>query len=184
MLRRRLSFALTFAALGSWPVTLSAQSLALARAPLVDQFGTAHDFSRGAIGDRVVIVGFTWAGCSTVCPITDQLMLQTHAELARTRKSVRLITLSLAPGQDNPAVMRERARKFGADANWLWLSGRFADVQRVLQGLNADYGGDLARHPPRFLIIDGRRRIIQAMPGLPTSNALIQAAERMAAARL
>lgn len=183
MSHRRSGMPFALAVLIMLQTPLDARSLAIVQAPLVDQFGTTHDFSRGAIGDRVVIVGFTWADCTTVCPITDQIMRQTHEQLAREGKNLRLITLSLAPGKDGPAVMRTRAQKLRAGKNWLWLSGRFVDVNRVLQGLNAVYGPDLASHPPRFLVIDGKRKIIQVIPGLPNSTALIRAAQRLAVAR-
>lgn len=178
--RRRYSHLLFPILLFATPA--AASTYTLSGAVLRDQFGKDHVFRRDAIGDRVVILGFTWGGCQTVCPITDQIMAQTQKRSQQKNKQFRLITVTLDRAGDPPKVMASRARQMGAGPGWLWLSGSFQNLTSVLGGLNA-IESDLDAHPPRFMIIDGRRRIIREISGTPRADELLAAADAMLASR-
>lgn len=154
----------------------------LSHALVVDQYGTEMRFSPDAIGDRVVVVGFTWLGCRTVCPITDQIMKLTERRLTEQGRSIRLITLTLDPLGDPPRRMAARAKEFEAGRNWLWLSGGYNQMRQVLSGLDA-IEPDLAAHPPAFLVIDGRHKIVARLDGTPRPEEIIAKVDELLAAR-
>lgn len=154
----------------------------LSHAALIDQHGKSHRFAPDAIGDRVVVVGFTWLGCRTVCPITDQIMKRTQELMLRNGKAHRMITITLDPVGDPPRKMARRAAQLGAGSNWLWLSGPFNSVRQVLSGLDA-LEADLAAHPPGFLIIDGKSKVVHRLDGTPRPEEILAKAEEVLASR-
>ena len=85
LIPRRL-FATVFlllAAMLAYPLDSLAQSTryGLSNAEVVDQYGNMRRFNQDILGDRIVIVGFTWLGGHSVCPITDQIMQATQEEM-------------------------------------------------------------------------------------------------------
>ncbi|MWV28677.1 SCO family protein [Aurantiacibacter rhizosphaerae] len=162
--------------------TAQGQRYGLSNAEVVDQSGQTRLFNRDVLGDRVVIVSFTWLGCQTVCPITDRIMQATQAEMEGREQSYRLVTLTLSPLSDTPAKMAKRAQTFGAEGEWFWLSGDFREMRSVLAGLNA-LEANLSEHPPAFLVIDGKRNVVARMEGAPRPAQLIAKADAMLAAR-
>lgn len=166
--------------LAAMPTTASGQ--ALSHAVVEDQFGAERNFSRDVIGDRVVVIGFTWTGCTTVCPSTDALMARTQQLLAGKLGPIRLVTITLDPLRDSPRRMAARANEFAAGPDWLWISGRFNAVRQVLGGLDA-IAPDLDAHPPRFLIVDGRTRQFIERSGAPSPEDLSRTALGLLARR-
>ena len=162
--------------------TAQAERYGLSNAEVVDQSGQTFRFNRDILGDRVVIVSFTWLGCQTVCPITDRIMQATQEELAGRERRYRMVTLTLSPLTDTPARMAQRAQQFGAGGEWFWLSGDFREMRNVLAGLNA-LEANLTEHPPAFLVIDGRRNVVARMEGAPRPGQLIARADAMLSAR-
>lgn len=160
----------------------AAAGQALSHAVVEDQFGVARNFSRDVIGDRIVVIGFTWTGCMTVCPSTDALMARTQQLLAGKLGPIRLVTITLDPLRDSPRRMAARANEFAAGPDWLWISGRFNAVRQVLGGLDA-IAADLNGHPPRFLIVDGRTRQFIERNGAPSPEDLSRAALGLLARR-
>jgi protein SCO1/2 len=82
-------------------------------------------------------------------------------------KDVRLVSLSIDPEHDTPAVLNEYAAKVGADPDrWIFLTGPKNQVEEfttkgMLQALsNADPATPV--HSTRFLVIDRQGRIRSA----------------------
>lgn len=181
---RRLHMSLWFTLVMFAATAAFGRTLYLSRERVTDQFGNQLDFSRAAVGDRIVIIGFTWGGCRSVCPLTDRIMARTQQQLLRQKKSYRLITLTLDPLGDTPAKMRKRAKEMGAGPQWLWLGGEYRNVTAVLTGLKAEVGGNLNTHPPRFIAFDGKEKTFIEIPGAPSAEELIDTADRLAIKRL
>lgn len=163
-------------------VTAQAERYGLSNAEVVDQSGQKQRFNRDILGDRVVIVSFTWLGCRTVCPITDRIMQATQEEMAGREQRYRMVTLTLSPLTDTPARMAQRAREFNAGDEWFWLSGDFHEMRNILAGLNA-LEANLTEHPPAFLVIDGRRNVVARLEGAPRPGQLIARADALLDAR-
>lgn len=157
-------------------------AIALSQAQLTERSGVQMNFSREAIGDHVVVIGFTWGGCQTVCPITDRIMAETHEKMGDRLGSVRLVTVTLDPFGDTPKALAARARELGASKDWLWLGGDFRAVDQVLAGLGAR-PNVLIEHAPMFLVGDGRTRTFIRKQGLPGSDELVVEVDKMLAAR-
>jgi protein SCO1 len=108
---------------------------------LIDQNG--HAFTLGSLVGKPLIVTFIAAHCTDACPLinaqfqqADQLFVQRHLD-------VRLLTVTLDPEHDPPAVMRDLARRFNADPRrWVVAGGSNKNVHAVMRmfGVQAERG--------------------------------------------
>ncbi|MEA2490261.1 MAG: hypothetical protein QOH21_2053, partial [Acidobacteriota bacterium] len=116
--------------------------------PLVDQNGRALHFYSDLVKGHTVAVNFIFTRCTTVCsPLTAifrQLQKQVPAD-------VRLISISVDPSNDRPAVLKAFAERFQAAPGWSFVTGETADVQALLTALEA-FASDKQQHTSLVLI--------------------------------
>jgi protein SCO1/2 len=77
-------------------------------------------------------VAFMFTRCPTVCPRITRFMQR----LQRTAKSkgvdLRLLSISVDPDNDTPAVLKSYARRFDADlSSWTFLTGDFEAIKKT-----------------------------------------------------
>lgn len=131
-------------------------ALRLPDAPLLDQDGHPQRLVSEVIGDRVVVAGFVYTTCTTVCPVVSALFSRLQDRLGEDLDSrVRLLSLSVDPLRDTPARLKDYAARHGARPGWLWLTGRGEDVAAALKGFGT-YTADYRDHPVTILVGDGR----------------------------
>jgi protein SCO1/2 len=112
---------------------------------------------------KVWVADFVFTRCTGPCP----LMTSRMAELARgliKAKDVRLISISVDPEHDTPAVLAEYAGRMSADpAKWIFLTGPKPEIDTfarkgLFQVLSYD-GQGVPTHSTRFLVIDREGKI-------------------------
>jgi protein SCO1/2 len=152
----------------AWGEEAAASRLAVLRqAP--DFRLTAQDGAPLALGDlrgKVVLVSFVFTTCNGSCPVTTTRLVDVVAALDQANlgpERVRLVSVTLDPVRDTPAVLRRYQRQFDIDPRrWSFLTGPPPQVERVL----ADWGmwtrplpnGSLD-HPSRVFLVDPRGRV-------------------------
>jgi protein SCO1 len=130
---------------------------------------------------KVVVVDFIFTTCTTICPVLSDVMATVQRELGdQVGKDVVLVSISVDPVNDSPAVMRAYAKQKGAGHHWRWLTGSTGDIARVLRafGLSAGKPND---HPPLVLVGDPARNQWQRWVGVPTPKAVVEGARTMVA---
>ncbi|HEU5394198.1 MAG TPA: SCO family protein, partial [Candidatus Methylomirabilis sp.] len=106
-------------------------------------FGTVPDFAliersgkRIVLGDlleKVWAANFIYTHCPDTCPLQSAQMARLQKELAAER-DVRLVSISVDPERDTPAVLSEYAERFGAEPDrWLFLTGEKKAIHRLAQ---------------------------------------------------
>lgn len=81
--------------------------------------------------DRVWISSFIFTRCALSCPRISSVMKGLQEQLASS--GVQLVSLSVDPDYDTPAVLAEYARRFNADPNrWWFLTGPKAEVYDLI----------------------------------------------------
>ena len=96
---------------------------------------------------QVLVIDFFYANCATSCPILTAKMRAVQGALAARERefgkslAVHLVSVTLDPQNDTPEVLLAYAQSAGADeARWSFLSGRSADLDRVVaQGFKVSY---------------------------------------------
>ena len=108
----------------------------VADAPLVDQRGKPHPFS--AFKGHRVAVTFIYTRCPLpeFCPLMDRhfAAIQQQLDSAQDMRDVRLVSVTMDPEFDTPAVLSDHAERLKSDPNvWTFLTGTPADVAAFAQ---------------------------------------------------
>jgi protein SCO1 len=126
---------------------------------LVDVNGTIVPLRARFEGEtKPVILNFIYTTCGAICPVMSATFAQVQAELGAEREGVRMVSISIDPEQDTPAVLKAYARRFEAGSQWLMLTGSSADSVAVQRAFDAYRGDKMSHQPATFL---------RAAPGQP-----------------
>ena len=131
--------------------------------------------SRADLEGRVWIADFIFTRCSGVCPMMTSKMTGLQKSLAERAASgefpkdrLRLVSITVDPDYDTPAVLSAYAREAGADPlRWLFLTGREQDIFDLSQkgfllaagrdeAAAARFGGTALTHSEKFTLVDSR----------------------------
>jgi cytochrome oxidase Cu insertion factor (SCO1/SenC/PrrC family) len=144
-----------------------------------DDFGPVGDFAFTERSGKTVtpagLRGKVWVAacfftcCTESCPQLSASMTRLQHELAG-EPDVRLVSLTVDPAHDTPAVLNRYAETYSADGDrWLFLTGSPTEVtafvrDRLHLGVeaNMDPGtapGSRVLHSPKLTLIDRRGRI-------------------------
>jgi protein SCO1 len=133
---------------------------------LVDHQGAP--FTTDTMRGHVSVVDFIFTRCPSSCPRLTATMADLQSRLARARSSARLVSFSVDPENDTPAVLTAYASRAGADpARWSFVTGPADDVERaVVLGFKISAAkiekpaGDYdVTHGNWFVLVDARGNI-------------------------
>ncbi len=145
--------------------------------------------TREEMRGKYLIVNFVHTGCSISCAMVNRRMADVQRMVAG-QGDVQLLSFTVDPGTDTPAVLGKFAEQFGADANrWLFLTGRkselypFIETSFLARETNSLYmampGGFLkADH---IALVDAAGKVRRFFPGmkLETPAAIVGALEEL-----
>ncbi len=135
---------------------------------LVDHTGAP--FTEAAMRGHPTIVDFVFTRCDSVCPLVSLRMQTLQEQTADARGlGIKLVTISVDPAHDTPAVLAAYATKFKADdSRWRMLTGDVAAVKALVEGpmmgsmdrrgVTASGAPDIV-HGQHFLLVDADLRI-------------------------
>lgn len=140
---------------------------------LVDQNGDARSFSAWR-GHRVALT-FMYTRCPLpeFCPRMDRQFAAVQQELAKRRElsDVRLISMTLDPAFDTPAVLKTHAGRLRANpAVWSFLTGKPVDANEFATqfGIYVEQNPESAiniTHNLRTAVIDAQGRLVKVHTG-------------------
>ena len=133
---------------------------------LVDERGAPFD--ENAMLGHVSVVDFIFTHCQASCPRLTATMAELQARLGRDGSRAKLVSFSVDPDNDTPAVLAQYAEKAHADlARWSFVTGPPDDVMRaVLDGFKVS-AQKVARgakdydvvHGDWFVLVDAQGRV-------------------------
>lgn len=100
--------------------------------------------------DGAVALNFVFTTCGAICPVQSQVFAELQAR-AEPALRLRLMSISLDPLNDTPAVLRAYGRKFGAGSGWRFYTGTLAASIAAQQALGA-WRGNKMNHQPLVLL--------------------------------
>lgn len=105
---------------------------------LTDQDG--RKFSFRDLRGKVVLMSFIYTNCPTACPLVTAKMAMVHHDFKG--KDLHLVSITIDPGHDTPAVLKEYAKRFkGMDfRSWSFLTGTPEEVEPVLFDYKIEVG--------------------------------------------
>ena len=139
--------------------------------PLVDQSGTPRPI--GSLKGHRIALTFIYTRCPlpNFCPLMDKQFAEVQQEIRRSPDlgDVRLVSVTLDPEFDTPAVLDAHARTLGADADlWHFVTGDPNEVIAFARrfGVIAEPGKlNMLVHNLRTALIDPRGRLVTTYSG-------------------
>jgi protein SCO1/2 len=116
---------------------------------------------------RALLVSFIFTTCNGSCPATTHRMEKVQSALRSRgllkKGGVHLLSITLDPARDTPAVLKRYLRLYDADpASWSFLTGPKKKVARVIKAwgmwVRPAKGGQFD-HPSRIFLVDPRGRV-------------------------
>jgi protein SCO1/2 len=98
---------------------------------LTDHDGKAagSDTLRG----KVYVVGFFFTNCRSICPKLMEAKKSLQKRYKQWKADVHLVSITIDPENDTPAVLRAYAKKLGADlSSWTFLTGKDKAIRDLI----------------------------------------------------
>jgi protein SCO1/2 len=150
---------------------------------LTDQHGRPARLKDEVVSDRIVVMGFIYTSCTTVCPVVSAIMQKVQTRLGeRVGSEVQLVSISVDPLRDTPQRLHEYASHFRAGPGWTWLTGPVPAVRETHKGLGT-WSADLTAHPPVIMVGDGRSGEWTRYYGFTDPAVLVARVDALGAAR-
>jgi protein SCO1/2 len=126
----------------------------LTETQLLDQDGRKLRLASDAVANKIVVVSFVYTNCTDICPMVSQTFSQVQEKLGALMESrVRLLSVTVDPKRDTPAVLKEYASHFAPKAGWLWLTGDQTNVTAAHQAFGVTIRNP-ENHPGQIVIGD------------------------------
>jgi len=159
-------------------------SVRFADVQLLDQNGMPVRLEKDLVGDHLVVMGFIYTSCTTVCPVVSSIMAKVQKQLGgRVGEEVQLVSISVDPQRDDPKRLQTYAKTFQAGPGWSWLTGTPYAVNETLKGLGS-FSANLGEHPPLILVGDGRTGKWTRFYGFTDPALLVSEIDRLSAKRV
>jgi len=111
------------------PNSWSAENHRISDFQLINQFGDS--VSLASVEGEVLIVDFFFTRCATICPIMTSNLTQVMEDLTELQ-GWRILSHSVTPAADSPEVLREYAKRMGAEHDcWWFLTGAKKEIYRL-----------------------------------------------------
>jgi len=179
-----LALLLAFAAAApADPPERALDGLAVPDAKLIDQDGRPVRFYTDLVKGQVVAMNFVFTSCGTICPPMGANFAKLQKLLGDrpNGKRVRLISVSIDPGNDTPERLKAWAGKFGAQPGWTLVTGDREEVTRLLKAMGV-FNASPAAHTPVVLVGDDAHHHWTRAYGLAPPDKLAELIGRVAGA--
>jgi protein SCO1/2 len=116
---------------------------------------------------QVFAASFIFTRCQTICPVIVGKLGKLQAATADLGPAFRLVSFSVDPEHDTPAVLAAYAREHGADPRrWVFLTGSYEALERaVVDGFKEvmergpDRSPESILHGSHVVLVDGAGQI-------------------------
>ena len=130
---------------------------------------------------RPVVMNFIYTSCTTICPLASHTLSELQDKLGNDRDRVHIVSVSVDPEQDTPAVLTKYATKFGAGKEWHFYTGTVAASIAAQQAFDV-YRGDKMEHNPVTFIRSAPGKPWLRIEGFAKSDELLHSLREMEAA--
>lgn len=100
---------------------------------------------------RPVVLNFIYTTCTTICPLASHTFAELQDRLGSERGKVHMVSISIDPEQDTPAVLAKYARKYGADSQWRFYTGTKEASITAQRAFNIYLGDKMNSDPVTFI---------------------------------
>ncbi len=142
--------------------------------PVQNQEGRSGSFHQ-MMGDRLVILTFTYGTCRTACPIVNGLLASVYQHLGqRVGRDVVVVSVTVDPEHDRPDQLAAHHRTFGDLPHWYRLTGDRTDLTRLWQAFGVRVGQDPSAHASDVFIGSPAQGIWRRVSGFFSPQSIVQ----------
>ena len=123
-------------------------------------------FSLADVTGHVWVADFIFTHCAGTCPVMSVQMARVDQQLASKlgpTPPVRLVSISVDPERDTPAVLADYARKFEASERWNFLTGAKETIMELAaKGFKLASGEEPSNeivHSSKLVLVDRQNRV-------------------------
>lgn len=133
---------------------------------LTDHNGRRVDLYGDLMKDKVVVINSFFTSCTGSCPVMSRAFLHVQEQLGdRVGKDVILISITVDPETDTPAVLKKYAAEYKAREGWYFLTGAPKEVEAALRKIG-QYVDDRETHQSIILVGNDRTGLWKKLFGL------------------
>jgi protein SCO1 len=112
------------------------------------QDGTTVRFYDDLVKGKLVLINFFFTSCTSICPRTTNNLVKVEEALGeRLGRDVVMISITVDPKTDTPAVLQQYARRYRTKPGWHFVTGDPKDLESLQRRLGANRdGGDKTQH--------------------------------------
>ena len=147
--------------------------LTAATGKLVRQDGVTVDLKKLLDNGKPVVVAFIYTSCTAVCPITSHILAETQKLLGDDFGKVQMLSVSIDPEFDTPAVLAAYSRSLGAKPQWQHYTGSLPNIVAVQKAFHV-YRGDKMNHDSLIFVGNGNNKDWVRFEGFPTAEQLVK----------
>ena len=124
---------------------------------LTDQHGKA--FRGRSLAGKIWVADFMFTSCMGPCPRMTSRLHQVREGAAKIA-DFNVVSFTIDPAKDTPAVLNEYAKEHDAAANWYFLTGPQHDLHHLCRNVFklGDVDGSLS-HSTKFMLMDRHSQI-------------------------
>lgn len=146
-----LLLSLTPASADTRPYQRSVEKYAMPDVTLINQDGNRVRFRNFLSADRPVVVDFIFGTCTTICPILSAGYASLQHRLGPESGKVHLVSISIDPENDTPAVLKDYLKRYRSKPGWDFLTGSRRDIDRVMKAFNAYIPDKMSHYAVTFI---------------------------------
>jgi protein SCO1/2 len=122
---------------------------------LINQEGKKVNFLALVNSGKPVVLDFIYGTCTTICPVLSASFVNFQNRLGADSTKAQLISISIDPDNDTPAVMKKYLKNYRSKPGWDFLSGSRKDIDKVMNGFDAYISNKMSHYPIMFMRAPG-----------------------------
>lgn len=154
-------------------VTRSVVTVDVPPIKMVRQDGVSTTADKELTNGKPTVLAFIYTSCTTVCPLTTQIMSTVQDKLGSKMDKTQLVSISIDPEYDTPPKLTAYAKKFGASAQWQYYTGSLANSIAIQKAFKA-YQGDKMNHLPLIFVNGGNSKSWVRIEGFPKADLVVK----------
>jgi protein SCO1/2 len=139
---------------------------------MVRQDGVLTNIAKELTSGKPTILAFIYTTCTTVCPVTTQILSVVQNQLIKDSDNFRIVSVSIDPEYDTPARLVTYGKKFGALVQWQHYTGTIAQSESIQKAFGA-FQADKMNHIPLIFVGGGDKKSWVRLEGFPSPEQVV-----------
>ncbi|MBI5848235.1 MAG: SCO family protein [Nitrospirae bacterium] len=152
----------------------SVEKYAVPDVTLINQDGNKVRFKNFLSEDKPVVVDFIFGTCTTICPVLSAGYASLQQKLGGGSEKVHLVSISIDPENDKPAVLKDYLKRYRSKPGWDFLTGSRKDIERVMKAFNANIPDKMSHYALTFIRMPKEESWIRINGMMSTSEFLAE----------